>query len=87
MGELYSGPWEMAPLIEDELVDAVQTDLSNVVGITPAEKFARIAEHHYARTAFHTSPDVSPAASTPANRRIRYRIAIPSTGCFRPVPS
>jgi mannonate dehydratase len=60
MGELYTNPWEMAPLIERELIDFVRVDLAHVGGITAAKKLAALAEHHYTRTAFHGPPDLSP---------------------------
>jgi mannonate dehydratase len=60
MGELFTNPWEMLPLIEDELVDFIRTDLAHVGGITAADKIAAIGEHHYVLTAFHGPPDLSP---------------------------
>ena len=60
MGELFSNPWEMQPLIEDEQVDFLRVDLAHVGGITAAKKLATIAEHHYVETAFHGPPDLSP---------------------------
>lgn len=60
MGELFSNPWEMLPLIEQKLVDFIRTDLVHVGGITAAKKLAAIGEHHYVRTAFHGPFDISP---------------------------
>lgn len=60
MGELFTNPWEMLPLIEEHLVDFIRTDLAHVGGITPARKLAAIGEHHYVRTAFHGPGDLSP---------------------------
>lgn len=60
MGELFTTPWEMRPLIEEELVDFIRADLAHVGGITAADKLATIGEHHYVRTAFHGPGDLSP---------------------------
>jgi mannonate dehydratase len=60
MGELFTNPWEMLPLVERELVDFVRVDLAHVGGITAARKLAHVAEHHYVETAFHGPGDLSP---------------------------
>jgi len=60
MGELFTNPWEMRPLIENNLVDFIRVDLAHVGGITPARKLAGMGEHHYVRTAFHGPGDLSP---------------------------
>jgi len=60
MGELFANPWEMRPLVEEELVDFIRTDLAHVGGITAARKLAAVGEHHYVHTAFHGPPDLSP---------------------------
>ena len=60
MGELFTNPWEMLPLIQNELVDYIRTDLAHVGGITAGKKLATIGEHHYVNTAFHGPGDLSP---------------------------
>ena len=60
MGELFTDPWAMRPLIEENLVDFIRVDLAHVGGITAADKLAAIGEHHYVRTAFHGPGDLSP---------------------------
>ena len=60
MGELFTDPWEMLPLVERDLVDFVRVDLAHVGGITAARKLASVAEHHYVETAFHGPGDLSP---------------------------
>lgn len=60
MGELFTDPWRMVPLIEDHLVDFIRVDLAHVGGITAARKLAAIGEHHYVKTAFHGPGDLSP---------------------------
>ena len=62
IGELYVNPWEILPLVENDLVDFVRVDLAHVGGITAAEKIAIVAEHHYVRTAFHGPTGISPIA-------------------------
>jgi mannonate dehydratase len=60
MGELFSNPWEMVPLIENEYVDFIRTDLAHIGGITAADKLASVGEHHYVQSAFHAPGDLSP---------------------------
>lgn len=77
MGELYTNPWEMAPLIERELVDFVRVDLGHVGGITAARKLAALAEQHYIRTAFHGPPDLSPVGLAAT---VHLDLSIPNFG-------
>lgn len=60
LGELFTNPWEMVPLVENDLVDLIRVDLAHIGGITPARKLAAVGEHHYVRTAFHGPSDLSP---------------------------
>lgn len=77
MGELYTDPWEMRPLIEENLVDFIRVDLAHVGGITPARKLAAIGEHHYVRTAFHGPPDLSPIGHAAT---VHVDVSIPNFG-------
>jgi mannonate dehydratase len=77
MGELFTNPWEMLPLVERELVDYIRTDLAHVGGITPARKLAAVGEHHYVRTAFHGPPDLSPIGFAAT---VHVDLAIPNFG-------
>lgn len=77
MGELFTNPWEMRPLIERELVDFLRVDLSHVGGITAARKLAAIAEHHYVETAFHGPPDLSPVGQAAS---VHVDLAVPNFG-------
>jgi len=77
MGELFTNPWEMRPLIEDELVDFLRVDLSHVGGITAARKLAALAEHHYVETAFHGPPDLSPVGQAAS---VHVDLAVPNFG-------
>lgn len=49
----------MLPLLKNDLVDYIRTDLAHVGGITAADKLAAIGEHHYIDTAFHGPGDLS----------------------------
>jgi mannonate dehydratase len=77
MGELFSNPWEMRPLIEREQVDFLRVDLAHVGGITAAKKLATIAEHHYVETAFHGPPDLSPVGQAAS---VHVDLSIPNFG-------
>jgi len=77
MGELFSNPWEMRPLIENEQVDFLRVDLAHVGGITAAKKLATIAEHHYVETAFHGPPDLSPVGQAAS---VHVDVSIPNFG-------
>lgn len=77
MGELFTNPWEMLPLVERELVDYIRTDLGHIGGITPALKLAGIGEHHYVRTAFHGPPDLSPVGFAAT---VHVDLSIPNFG-------
>ncbi len=60
MGELFTHPLEWMPLIEQRAVDFLRMHLSQIGGLTPALKVARIAEAFGIRTAWHGPGDVSP---------------------------
>jgi mannonate dehydratase len=77
MGELFANPWEMVPLIENDLVDFVRVDLSHVGGITAGRKLAAVGEHHYVRTAFHGPPDLSPVGFAAT---VHLDLALPNFG-------
>lgn len=77
MGELFSNPWEMIPLVEERLVDYIRTDLAHVGGVTPARKLATIGEHHYVRTAFHGPFDISPIGYAAT---VHLDLAVPNFG-------
>jgi mannonate dehydratase len=77
MGELFTNPWEMLPLIEDDLVDFIRVDLAHVGGITPARKLAAVGEHHYVRTAFHGPGDLSPVGYAAT---VHLDLALPNFG-------
>ncbi len=60
MGELYSNPQEVVPIIKDRLIDFLRLHISTIGGLTPARKLAALCEAFNVRSAWHGSADVSP---------------------------
>ncbi|MGC8487645.1 MAG: enolase C-terminal domain-like protein [Clostridia bacterium] len=60
MGELFTHPLEWLPLIERRAIDFVRMHISQIGGVTPALKVARVAESFGIQTAWHGPGDVSP---------------------------
>ena len=60
MGELFNNPHEWVGLITDRLIDFVRIHVSQIGGITPAMKVARLAEWCNVRTAWHGPGNTSP---------------------------
>lgn len=60
MGELYNNPHEWLEPMSKRLFDFIRIHISQIGGITPAMKVARLGEWFNVRTAWHGPGDVSP---------------------------
>jgi mannonate dehydratase len=60
MGELFNSPHEWVGLITERLIDFIRIHTSQIGGITPAMKVARLAEWFNVRTAWHGPGNTSP---------------------------
>lgn len=73
MGELYNSPHEWLEPISKRWFDFIRIHISQIGGITPAMKVARLAEWFNVRTAWHGPGDVSPVGHA-ANAHIDLAI-------------
>ncbi len=60
MGELFNSPHEWLEPISKRLYDYIRIHISQIGGITPAMKVARLGEWYNIRTAWHGPGDTSP---------------------------
>ena len=60
MGELYNSPHEWLIPMAEKWFDFIRIHISQIGGITPAMKVARLGEWYNVRTAWHGPGDVSP---------------------------
>ena len=77
MGELYNNPREILPMIAERLIDFIRVHVSQIGGVTPALKLARVCESFGVRTAWHGPGDTSPVGMM-AN--IHIDVAVPNFG-------
>lgn len=60
MGELYNNPEEWVQPMVEQMFDYIRVHVSQIGGITPAMKIAKLGEWFNIKTAWHGPPDVSP---------------------------
>lgn len=60
MGELFNSPHEWIDPMKDQMFDFIRIHISQIGGISPAMKVARLGEIFNVRTAWHGPGDVSP---------------------------
>ena len=77
MGELFTHPREILPLLEGRLIDFIRVHLSAIGGLTPALKLARVCEAFGVRTAWHGPGDQSPIGLAAA---VHLDVACPNFG-------
>ena len=73
MGELFNSPHEWLEPMANKLYDFIRIHISQIGGITPAMKVARLGEWFNIRTAWHGPGDVSPVGHA-ANAHIDLAI-------------
>ncbi|WPP50192.1 enolase C-terminal domain-like protein [Catalinimonas niigatensis] len=69
MGELFNNQNEWLDIMKDRLIDYIRIHISQIGGITPAMKVARLGEWFNVKTAWHGPGDVSPVGHS-ANAHI-----------------
>jgi mannonate dehydratase len=60
IGEIFNHPHEVVPLLQDRLIDFLRLRVAHIGGITPARKYAAIAEAYGVRTAWQGPGNISP---------------------------
>ncbi len=60
MGELFNNPEEFVQPMVEQMFDYIRVHVSQIGGITPAMKIAKLGEWFNIKTAWHGPPDVSP---------------------------
>ncbi len=87
MGELYNNPHEWVGPMSERMFDFIRIHISQIGGITPAMKVARLGEAFNIRTAWHGPGDVSPVGHA-ANAHIDFAVwnfGIQESVTFSPV--
>jgi len=87
IGEVFSHPYEVLPLITDRLIDFIRCRIAAMGGITPMRKLVTLGEIYGVRTAFQEGGE-----NDPVNQMASYHIDLSSSNFgiqeenhFRPV--
>ena len=60
IGEIFNHPHEIVPLLKDRLIDYLRLRVAHIGGITPARKYATVAETFGVKTAWQGPGNISP---------------------------
>ena len=79
MGELWSNPHEIIPMVKDRLVDFIRIHVSRVGGLTPCRKYAALSELFGVRTVWH-----GPGGTSPVGHAANLMLALNTWNFWRP---
>jgi mannonate dehydratase len=71
VGEVFTNPYEVVPLVKDHLIDFIRNRVATTGGITPIRKLAALCEICGVRTAFQEGGD-----NDPVNQLAAYHVDI-----------
>ncbi len=74
IGEVFSHPFEVLPLIQDRLIDFIRCRVAAIGGITPLRKLVAMCEIYGVKTAFQEGGE-----NDPVNQMASYHIDISSS--------
>ena len=66
MGEVFTHPFEVVPLIKDRLIDFIRCRVAATGGITPIKKLTTLCEIFGVKTAFQEGGRMTPLTRLPA---------------------
>jgi mannonate dehydratase len=74
IGEVFSHPFEVIPLVQDRLIDFIRCRVAAIGGITPLRKLVALGEIYGVKTAFQEGGE-----NDPVNQMASYHIDISSS--------
>jgi mannonate dehydratase len=74
IGEVFSHPFEVLPLVQDRLIDFIRCRVAAIGGITPLRKLVAMCELYGVKTAFQEGGE-----NDPVNQLASYHIDISSS--------